>query len=319
MRLALVLSGGGARGAFQVGVLAAMEDAGLEPVVVSGTSSGALNAAGLAAGLSADGLAAWWTSVTDSDVYRMRRDFWRLIRPAGLLGPGNLADRLLRSVGWTWFWHTAPLRRTLVRVFGGERINVRPGVTLVVPSVEVTTGRLVRFSNAEPPPARRNPSFRVGPMTVDQLLASAAIPLLFRPGSIGSDAFWDGGVIANTPLAAALAYEPDAVVVVTTATLQRPAPYPRSLAEAVTLVIDSVQAEALRNDLARAREVNALVRCASEATAKRKVELLLIDPRGQDLGEGLRFSPRQSARLVELGRAVGAPAIGRWQEEGRLP
>lgn len=318
MTLALVLSGGGARGAFQAGVIAAMEDAGLAPSVLSGTSSGALNAAGLAAGLGAGGLASWWTSVTDSDVYRMRRDIWRLLRPAGLVGEGNLASRLLRSVGWTWLWHNAPLRRTLTRVFGGERVDVEPGAVLVVPSVEVATGRLVRFASAEPPASRQDPSFRVGPITIDHLLASAAIPLLFRPGRIRATPFWDGGIIANTPLAAALAYQPDRVIIVTTATLERPASPPRSLAEAVTLVIDSVQTHALLNDLERARELNALTRAAPHVTRKRPVELLLIDPRGEDLGDGLRFRPRQAARLIERGRAIGADSIASWRAEGKL-
>ncbi|MBA2730333.1 MAG: patatin-like phospholipase family protein, partial [Euzebyaceae bacterium] len=47
MKLGLVLSGGGSRGAFEAGVIAAVEEAGLRPAVVSGTSAGALNAAGM--------------------------------------------------------------------------------------------------------------------------------------------------------------------------------------------------------------------------------------------------------------------------------
>lgn len=318
MRLALVLSGGGAKGSFEAGVLAAVEDAGLSPQVLSGTSAGALNAAGLAAGLDAARLAELWTSVGDGDVFRLRRDVWRLPRPWGALEGGNLAGRLLAKVGWTWFLHTAPLRRTLVRMLGGARVDVRDGVVLAVSAVEKATGELVRFTNVEPPPHRTGPRYRVVDLTVDHLMASAAIPLAFRPATVDGRRFWDGGLVANTPLAPALAHEPDAVIVVTTATLARPAPSPRHLGEALSLLIDNVLAHSLHSDLARARELNDVARAAPDATAARPVDFLVIEPTGLDLGEGLRFDRRQAERNITLGRQVGEQALRDWRAQGRL-
>lgn len=318
MSVGLVLSGGGARGAFEAGVVAAVEDAGIEISVVSGTSAGAVNAAGLAAGFSADRLAALWASLSDAQVYRQRWDLWNLVRPAGLVGSGSWSERLLRTVGWTWLWDWQPLRRTLTRIFGGEQVPVTGRVPLVVSSVQVTGGDLVRFASARPP-RPRDDVVETG-ITVDHLIASAAIPLLFRPGHVGGDPYWDGGIVANTPLAPALSWLPDAVVVVTTTTLRRPAPVPRSLAQAVTLLVDTVQRFTLEADLALAEQVNRRVRAGRGAAAddRREVDILLIEPLGRDLGDGLRFDPGQARRNFALGRAVGAEALQNWRREGRL-
>ncbi|HVM00582.1 MAG TPA: patatin-like phospholipase family protein [Egibacteraceae bacterium] len=318
MRLGLVLSGGGAKGSFEAGVLAAVEDAGLRPEVVSGTSAGALNAAALAAGFDAARLAALWTSVSDRDVFRLRRDVWRLPRLRGFAEGGNLAGRLLAAIGWTWFLDTAPLRRTLVEMLGGERVPVRDGLVVTISAVDEATGELVRFTNAPPPPHRTSPRYRVVGLHVDHLLASAAIPLVFRPGVVDGVRYWDGGLVANTPLAPALAYEPDTVIVVTTATRERPAPPPGNLGAALSLLIDNALRHSLLNDLARAGALNTLASAAPAATGARQVDFLLVEPAGLDLGDGLRFDPRRAARNIALGREAGARAIAGWRKEGRL-
>jgi NTE family protein len=317
VRLGLVLSGGGARGAFEAGVVAAVEDAGLRPTILSGTSAGALNAAGLAAGFDAARLAELWGQVTSRDVFRLRRDVWRLPRPSALLERGRgAAARLLHSIGWTWVMDTTPLRRTLVDALGGEAVDVDPDLVLAVSAVDVATGRLIRYASAAPPPERvRKTSalWRVGPVDVHHLMASAAIPLLFRPHPVAGHPHWDGGIVANTPLAPAMAFEPDAVVVVTTSTLERPAPRPRSFGEAAGLLIDTVLRHSLDQDLARARVINTLCRAApQEVSVERLVDLLLIEPVGLALGDSLRFDPAEAARMIRLGREAGARALEGW-------
>lgn len=319
MRLGLVLSGGGAKASFEAGVLAAIEDADLHPQVVSGTSAGALNAAGIAAGFDADRLAELWVSMRDGDVFRLRRDGWRLPRLRGLLHRGNVAGRLLATVGWTWYLDTAPLRRSLVDALGGERVPVRDGLIMAVSAVETATGELVRFTNTPPPPHRTSPRYRVVDLHVDHLMASAAIPLAFRPGRVDGTDYWDGGIVANTPLAPALAYEPDTVIVVTTATRERPAQPPDHLGAALSLLIDNILRHSLLNDLARAQALNQLARAAPAATDAREVTFLLIEPTGLDLGEGLRFNPGQAERNIVLGRELGERALAGWQQAGQLP
>lgn len=313
MRLGLVLSGGAARAAFEVGVVQALEEAGLEPTILSGTSGGALNAAGVAAGMTGADLARIWTEVRAGQVYRMRRDVHRLIRLRGLLSGGNLAARLLAGIGWTWFLDTTPLRRTLVRALGGERVPVRDGVACCVSAVEQASGELVRFCSTPPPPHRRTPRFRVVDLDVDHLVASASLPLLFRPGEVDGERFWDGGMVANTPLAPAVAYEPSGVVVVTTETRERPAARPRSLGGALSLLISNVLGHSLAADLDRTRLINELCACEPERTDRCVVELLLVEPVGLDLGDAFDFSPELARRRIALGLDAGRRALEGWE------
>lgn len=312
MRLGLVLSGGGANGAFGAGVVAAIEEAGLAPTVLSGTSAGALNAAGLAAGMDAQHIGELWRSVGSRDVFRLRRDVWRLLRPAGLLRGRGFRGRALEGIGWPWFLETSPLRRTLVEALGGELLDVADGLVLAVSSVERDTGELVRFASSAPPPHRLTPRFRVGDVTVDHLMASAAIPIAFRPAEVDGRSYWDGGVVANTPLAPAMAYEPDAIIVVTSATRERPSPPPESLGQSLGLLIDNVLAHSLAADLERARVINELCRVAPERTDKREVSLLVVEPTGLDLGGSLDFDPELAQRRLELGLVAGRGALAGW-------
>lgn len=312
MRLGLVLSGGGANGAFEAGVVSAIEEAGLRPTVLSGTSAGALNVAAIAHGLRADELAGVWRSVGADDVYRLRRDVWRALRPTGWWRGRGLAGRALEGIGWTWLLDTAPLRRTLVAALGGERVEAAADLAVSVSAVDQATGGLVRFTNRPPPAHRRGPSYREVTLGVDHLLASAAIPLAFRPGRVAGRPWWDGGLVANTPLAPAMAHEPDAVIVVTTSTRQRPAPRPASLGDAIGLLIDNVLAHSLAADLRHARLINELCHLDPDRTDRREVDLLVIEPTGLDLGGSLDFSPELARRRLELGREVGTRELAAW-------
>jgi NTE family protein len=311
--LGLVLSGGGANGAFEAGVVAALEEADLHPRILSGTSAGALNVAGMSAGMDAATLAELWRSVRTRDVYRLRRDVWNALRPGGLLGRGNLAVRALDSIGWTHLTSTAPLRRTLVAALGGERVDVRSDVRVAVSAVEMASGELVRFVNELPPPHRRRRRFRRVDLDVDHLMASAAIPILFPPADVAGTVHWDGGLVANTPLAPAMAFEPDAVVIVTTATRERPAAAPRSLGAAVSLLIDNVLAYSLSADLERAKLVNELATLGPPRADRRRVDLLLVEPVGLDLGSALDFEPALAERRIALGLEAGRRALAGWR------
>jgi NTE family protein len=312
MRLGLVLSGGGANGAFEAGVVAAIEEAGLTPSVLSGTSAGALNVAGMAHGLDAAALAEVWRGVRAQDVFRLRRDVWRALRPGRWFAKGNLASRALSGIGWTWLLETSPLRATLQRVLDGDHVTVQGDLAVSVSAVEKATGALVRFTNALPPPHRRKPSYRQVALGVDHLMASAAIPLAFRPAELDGRRWWDGGIVANTPLAPAMAHEPDAVIVVTTATRERPAPQPETLDDAIGLLIDNVLAHSLAADLERARLVNDLCRLDPGHDGMREVEILVIEPAGLEIGGTLDFDPALAERRLELGLELGRQKLATW-------
>lgn len=322
MSLALVLSGGGGLGAFEAGVVEVLDEAGVRPDVYSGTSAGALNAAALASGIAPRELSDVWRRVRAEDVYRTRGDVWSLLDVGALVGgQGNVGRRLLDAVGWTYLLETAPLRRTVVDVLGGEGVRVRRGVTLVVSAVDVATGEAVRFCSSPPPPRRLTARFRTVALDVDHLLASSAIPLLFEPARVGGQDFWDGGVVANTPLAPALAFEPDVAIVVQTSTQPRPAPPPASLGDAVGLLLDTLIGYSLKADLEHARTVNQL--CAAGPAApeevRRPVQLLVISPAGVDLGGSLDFSQERAESRIAAGRELATREVERWRAEGTLP
>ena len=193
---ALVLSGGGGRGAYHVGVLRFLEEHEWIPDVIVGTSIGAVNGAAIASGHTAHSLWALWRRLTTDDVQRRAWDLFSLDE-------------------WDHLLDTAPLRRTLVEEGWVDlsHINAQPPARhLRITVVEVETGRLRIFGNS-PDPTPRSRCEHVD-ITLDHVLASCSIPMVYPPTRIGDVAFWDGGTVANTPLGPAVDAGADDIVVV---------------------------------------------------------------------------------------------------------
>ncbi|GAA1819595.1 hypothetical protein HC028_11020 [Planosporangium flavigriseum] len=310
---ALVLSGSGVPAAyFGAGVIQALEAAGERPTVVSGSSFGAVNAYALGAGLDGLSLARMWCHMGWRDVYRPRTDVWRAVNARRLLRPTtNIAEYALGAAGWTWLLDPAPMRATLARHVGRARLGETSDVTVVLPAVDEVTGTTVRFCSRLPPKRRRDPWFRQVDLTVDHVLASAAVPLLFRPGSEDSRALVDAGLVAATPLAPVMRYEPERVIVVSGAGISRPTSAPDSLGAAIALLADNIAAAALAADLGHAQTVNRLARAAPGSTVKRDVPILLIEPAapGYPLDWFLEFSATRARRIMEYGREQAGKAL----------
>lgn len=215
-KTAFILSGGGARGAYEVGVLAYVFDElsrrrGRPPRVdiLSGTSVGAINGCFLAA------------HMTDP-VEGARRlvNLWRGIRLDDILGFGARhalsLPRVLTggpmSLGAGLF-DVSPITALVKREVDWKNIEralrERCLEMLSVSATEVSTGRTVVFIQTGPrgalpttaPPRTVLRSAHVGP---EHALASAAIPVLFPPVRIGAELYFDGGVRQNTPISPAL-------------------------------------------------------------------------------------------------------------------
>jgi NTE family protein len=232
-RTALVLSGGGARGAYEVGVLRYVREAlakalGAQPRfdIVSGTSIGAVNACFLAAtsdvpDAQAARLASVWLSLRLEKVFR-----WSALGFRGFAG--YLFRRLRALRGRTAGWRLSDLvaAELLGRVVH-ERIdwarlhdNVRRGAieALTVTATDLGTGRSVVFieSARELPDWSRDPlvEVRAARIGAEHALASAAIPLLFPPVRIDGSWFTDGSLRQTTPLAPAIRLGADRVLVI---------------------------------------------------------------------------------------------------------
>ena len=177
---ALVLSGGGARGAYEAGVWAWLNDHEWSPDIVCGSSVGAINGAAIVGGMSGDQLRDFWHSVDRPKVFRRRRwrNFVHYIRQ--LLG---------LSEGLAPIADTAPLRELLTQTIDFRRVR-ESDTMLVVTAVRVIDGAVRYFE---------------GPtLAVEHIMASSAIPVVFPWEVIDDDAYWDGGLAVNTPLLPAI-------------------------------------------------------------------------------------------------------------------
>jgi NTE family protein len=234
---AVVLSGGGARGAYEAGVLRFILDdlpqrTGITPdfEIVSGTSVGAIHACFLAA--TADEtenrgqrLVEIWDRMRVQEIFNFTvRDFFKLPRRllgvkhvAKMLRDGQRPDRLYGLLD------TEPLERLVLQSipWKGIRRNIRTGRidTVCVAATQVATGRAVVFCDSHRPelPAWANVSnirmqrIRLSPL---HALASAAIPLLFPSVRVGARYYADGGLRLNTPLAPAVRLGADRILVI---------------------------------------------------------------------------------------------------------
>ena len=208
----LVLQGGGALGAYQVGVYEALHDAGIEPDWVIGTSIGAINAAIIAG------------NPVEHRLDRLN-EFWRHVEtpsylsgPMDWLGMGNLVanmttvmrgipaffepnpvalrgTRAVVGIERASYYSTAPLRGTLDELVDFKSLDGGP-TRLTVGAVNACTGEMRYFDS------------RDEKLTADHILASGALPPAFPAVRIDGQPYWDGGIYSNTPIEAVLDDKP---------------------------------------------------------------------------------------------------------------
>jgi NTE family protein len=212
-RVALVLQGGGALGAYQAGVYQSLHEAGLEPDWVSGVSIGAVNAAIIAGNppeRRLERLKTFWERITDrtvwlhtpdGDIFRRWRNATSSLLTASLGQPGffkpHPVSPWLSPAGSntaTSYYDNTPLRETLLELVDFDLIN-RKACRFSVGAVNVLTGNFAFFDND---------TTEIAP---EHIMASGALPPAFAPVKIGADYFWDGGIVSNTPLQHLLAQD----------------------------------------------------------------------------------------------------------------
>lgn len=194
---AFVLGGGGVLGAHEVGMLRALDEAGIKPDVIVGTSVGALNGVMLAAA-PGDAVAAL-TELWSSDVVRTAFGGSWMTRLSTLARSGTH----LHSPG--------PLRDLLTGMLPVSRIeDLAVPFQCVAASVERATAHW----------------FAEGPL-VDAVLASCAVPGLLPPIRIGDDHFLDGGLVHSIPVGRAVALGARRVYVLHVGRIERPLVAPR--------------------------------------------------------------------------------------------
>ena len=315
-RTGLLLTGGGARAAYQMGVLEAIADlrqacgAGREPnpfPIITGTSAGAINAAALACG--ADDF--------DRTVRRIAR-VWRQFHAHQVYGADSLSVMrsgarwlTLVSLGWAlarWrrmrpqsLLDNEPLEKLLVKMVPLVRLPrlIRKGhlKALAVTASSYSSGEHVTFfESAEPvkPWVRSQRKAARDRITHEHLLASSAIPFIFPAKGIEVDDhieyFGDGSMRQSAPIAAAIHLGAERVLVIGAGRMHEPrgdstAPpspsYP-SLAQIAGHALSNIFLDALSVDVERVQRINQTLSLIPEEkrthSALRPVELLVIAP-----------------------------------------
>ena len=262
-QIVLVLQGGGALGAYQVGVYEAMHEAGVEPDWVIGTSIGAINAA-LIAG--------------NSPKNRIKRlqEFWARVEQGSgpdlislLTGLSNASANLAtvfkgipafftpNPVAWlsshtqlgvedAAYYTVAPLKETLADLIDLDHLDARH-VRLTVGAVNVRTGEMRYFDS------------RDEAVCIDHVLASGALPPAFPAVRIDGDPYWDGGIYSNTPIEAVLDDKPRQDSVIFAVQMWNPeGPDPASLWEVMGRQKDIQYASRAKSHIARQKQIHHL-------------------------------------------------------------
>jgi NTE family protein len=278
--VALVLSGGGAKGAWEAGVAITFVEERLPVALVAGSSAGALNAAMLADGRLAR-LETLWRTLTRDQVYALRAS----VVASGFL-PGFVSlfavDRA-RSL-----FDAGPLRALVTETLDLERVRRSPTRLLVV------TADL----------ARRAPRiFDNATITVDALMAAAAVPGAFPPVDVDGDLLVDGGLVGRAPILEALAAGTPvarAIVVMSYAPGEggrAPTTLRRTLEEALEM--------AMIHQIRRDTELAQLKYPA--------VDVHLLTPSTPLALRPLDFDTAGMAAALDRGRADAAACLERWR------
>ncbi|HTO84131.1 MAG TPA: patatin-like phospholipase family protein [Methylomirabilota bacterium] len=246
-RSALVLQGGGALGAYELGAARRLyQDAAFAPDVIAGVSIGAITAVLLARPARGrrplQALEEFWQRVTVSD--------WLVPPPLRPIAVSLLGNRhffvprsdVLTLPNWTNIYDTAPLRQTLAELVDRDALADPLAVPqLLVTATDVEAGQIRCFHS------------RDGKLGLEHIVASGSLPPSFAMTKIESTYYWDGGLFDNTPLGAVLDMLDDGPGVNRTVYVvnlfPNKAPLPRSMPEVLERMLNLQFANKTREDL----------------------------------------------------------------------
>lgn len=302
-RTALILTGGGARAAYQAGVLLAIRDllpdAARNPFpILCGTSAGAINAATLAChaenfGNAVENLADVWRNMRAGHVYR-----------ADPLGIGATGARWLGALMFGWVFRrnprslldNAPLRDMLGRVLDFSAIDtaISKGALYAVSLTAsgYTSGHSVSFFQASDEVSAWERTHRFGSrtrITLEHLMASSAIPFIFPAVHLHREYFGDGSMRQLSPISPAIHLGAKKILIIGAGRMsekpqrQRAEVYP-TLAQIAGHALSSIFLDSLAVDIERMQRINRTLESIPEALkqkggiALRPVQSLIIAP-----------------------------------------
>jgi NTE family protein len=306
--VAIVLSGGGARAAYQVGLLRCLAEMApeLRFPIITGVSAGAVNAVFLAAhpgGIAeatAD-LSQLWSRLEVDDVFNTQgftlgRTLLRWL--TRLVGGGRVAPEVRGMVD------TAPLGRLLERQLDAAGDGAIPGIAdnlaaghlkaVALTTLSYTTGQTVTWVQGRDIETWERPNRRSvqAPLTPRHVLASAALPLFFPAVRLADGWHGDGGVRLAAPLAPAVHLGARRILAVSTRFRRLreeeelpPASYPPP-AQILGKLLNAIFLDVIDQDAARLERINQLLRRLPEGKRQgmRPIDITVLRP-SQDLGK----------------------------------
>lgn len=293
----LVLQGGGALGAFECGVIKALESEGIFPDVVAGVSIGALNGSIVASNPrhATEALESFWKDLAVAVPPLPFEDLRHAAVSMQILTfgvPNFFKPRWLPPFGdlfeaWTSFYDVSPMKQLITKYVDFDALKTSP-VRLLVSAVDVATGKLEVFDSY------------VDDLTPDHILASGSLPPGFPSTTMNGKAYWDGGIISNSPLDLVIDRTgPDGKQVYIVDLYSGEAPIPQNIMEVLARRDEIVYAERVHNDL-RVRELT---------DAYREMVTVLLSTVDQDT----RRRVVQHPRYIQLMGDGGTTHITRFQ------
>jgi NTE family protein len=287
-QVVLVLQGGGALGAYQVGVYEALHESGIEPDWVIGTSIGAINGAIIAGNepeARLDRLHEFWDRVEKRSPLDALLRLW-----PGALGAMANFDTVMRGIpgffapnvaSWAGvhaplgiegaaYYDTAPLRETLHSLIDFERLREQR-TRLTVGAVNARTGAMRYFDS------------RDTLLAAEHVMASGALPPAFPAVRIDGEPYWDGGIYSNTPIEAVLDDRPRRDSVIFTVNVWRP---------------QGDEPDTIWRVMGRQKDIQYASRADSHIERQRQIHRLRHVIR--ELGRKLPAGKRESAEVKEL-------------------
>ena len=329
--LALMLGGGGARGAYQAGVLRAIAARfpTLRLPILTGISAGAVNTTFLAAQAAplpeaTEQLVRLWLSLTPDQVYNVRA--FPLMTNVGrwgarLIGGGGGGREPTRGL-----LDTAPLRTFLERALPHDVDGALPGIqhnirtgrldAVALSATSYTTGQSVTWVQGRDVKLWQRPQRRseLASITVEHVMASSSLPMLFPAVRVGTEWYGDGGVRLTAPLSPALHLGATRILTIATRYSRSREEADRPLtdgypppAQVLSVLYNAIFLDLIDEDILRLQRMNRLLEEVPEAEREgmRFVEILVLRP-SRDLGKlAGEFEPRLPRAFRYLTRGLG--------------
>ncbi|RLA65885.1 MAG: patatin-like phospholipase family protein [Epsilonproteobacteria bacterium] len=315
-KLGLVLTGGGARGAYQAGVLSAVAEIAHEEgmkfpfPIITGMSAGAINAACLASSIEEDyrksfaSLENLWATIHCENIYKTDAPsiFKNMFKWLFVLTTGGIDNQGVNLA----LFNTRPLRKFLKRNADFKKIQQRIQeeyfLGMGITALSYETGHSTTFFQGCKQFMPWDRHQRIGvrsKLGISHVMASSAIPLLFPSEGLNKQFYGDGSLRNLSPLSPAihLGAEKLFVIGVTNKNSARPSKTLPTLGKIMSVLMDSIFLDSIDYDLERLERVNQLVGSTEESF--KKIEAFVINP-SENIGQIAKEEEKHLKKFIKF-------------------